>query len=159
MPKYIFSFFAALKLGDWANRSSCMKAVDYNQSLKTIKFAASSRWACRCRSHCSFSWGDSFLVSNATGVIVSIRRMCVYLLKSSFDYDSRSAKLFAEKVAGLIMCLWAETQSRNWSFRLTSEAILEILHFLSITQSLLMNNDIEEFCPIGPLQRVSWKLR
>ena len=40
----------------WASKFSCMKAVDSNQSLTTVKFAASSRWSSRWRRHCSFSW-------------------------------------------------------------------------------------------------------
>ena len=67
-------------------------------------------------------------------------RVCVYLLKLRFNNDSRSAKLSEENAAGLIKCLWAETQSRNCSYRLTSEANLQILHLLSIAQPFLMHN-------------------
>ena len=49
----------------WANKSSCMKAVDSNQSLKTIKIAVSTRWFCRCRSHNSLSWRESFWLLNS----------------------------------------------------------------------------------------------
>ena len=42
-----FLQFQNLKLV-WAYKSSCMKAVDSNQYLNTIKFAARSRWSCSC---------------------------------------------------------------------------------------------------------------
>ena len=44
-----------------ANKSSCMKVVDSNQSLNTIKLVVSSLWSIRCRSHLSLSWRESFL--------------------------------------------------------------------------------------------------
>ena len=85
---------------------------------------------------------------------------CVYnFLSWDSKFDSRSAELFAENVPCLLICLWAESQSRNCSFCLTREDNLQILHLLSIAQPLLMQNCIEKFCPLGPLQGVSWKLR
>ena len=62
IPVFGFSWFWNLGFV-WANKSSCMKALDSNQSVKTIKFSASSRQSCGCRGHCSLSWGESFLVA------------------------------------------------------------------------------------------------
>ena len=50
-------------------------------------------------------------------VVVSNWRVLVYLLKLRFDYESLSARLFAENFRGLIICLRADTQSRNCSFQ------------------------------------------
>ena len=164
-----------------------MKAVDSNQFLTTIKFAASNQWSWRCLSHCSLSWEENFLVSELR--IPSNSRSCwkpnrvktltVFvstLEKPTMQLDYvcmsswveihqwllqrlRSDKLLAENVTGLKICLWAETQSRNCSFCLTNEANLQTKHLLSIAQPFLMQNDIENFYPLGPLQGVSWEFR
>ena len=47
----------------WANKSSCVKAVDYNWFLKTKKFAASSLVSRSGSSQSSFSCGEKFFVA------------------------------------------------------------------------------------------------
>ena len=53
---------------------SRMKALYSNQSFNTIKFAASSRWSFRCRSHCYLSWLKIDLVAEQR--IPSHSRLC-----------------------------------------------------------------------------------
>ena len=121
-----------------------------NFFLIKIKFIPSSRWSCRCRSHCSSSpvecfhdaWNPS-RVKTLTGFVTTFAKRttplessCVtggWLYIFGLDNHSWSAKLLAVNVTGLIFCLWVETQSKNCRFCLTSEAKRQILHPLSIT--------------------------
>ena len=60
--KYLFLAFSGFETWSLSGLTS-LHAVSSNQSLKIIKFAASSRWSCTCCSHCFFSCGKSFLVA------------------------------------------------------------------------------------------------
>ena len=130
----------------FANNSSGMKAADSNQSLKTIKFAASSGWSFRCCRHCSLSWTESFLVAelrtpsesssswnpsrvktltvfvttfeNGTMLLESscLTGGCVYNFLSWNSKFDSRSQLLAENVPCLLICLWAETSPEIAAF-------------------------------------------
>ena len=100
----------------WANKSSWIKAVHSNQSLKTIKSAARSRWPCRLCSHCSLSWRESILVpelktpsNSGSGWNTSrVKTLTVFVT----TYENRTMLLKSSCLTGGCVCVssWVEIQ-------------------------------------------------
>ena len=67
----------------------------------------------------------------------------VCLPEMRFDYDSQSAKLFAENVPGIMICLRAKTQSKGCRLCLARGGNLQIRHLFSLAYPLLRHNDIK----------------